>query len=280
MNPRAPQRLLLAFAALPLMLAPGWSWDWSNVDVDKAASGGMKLFKAATGMSDADEIKLGREVAANLAARYGISSDAAKLRYVNLVGQTLAARSSRAKLPYHFGILKTPEFNAFAAPGGYIFVTEGLLAGLNDEAELAGVLAHEISHVTERHVAKAVREANLFGAGKDLTAAMSHDPQAWGALSDFSIQLMDKGFSRKDELEADRLGSQLAGRAGYDPRGLRDSVERLSQTRAKDGALARFNGTHPAPADRLKAIDEALKKAAPSGEPIRLADRYMKNLPR
>jgi predicted Zn-dependent protease len=261
-------------AVLSLTAAASWGWDLSNMDLEKAASGGVKLIKAASSLSDSDEMRLGRDVAANLAARYGLVENSPRVTYLNLVGQAIARRSSRPKLPFHFGILKTPEFNAFAAPGGYIFVTEGLLSGLKDEAELAGVLAHEVSHVTERHIVKAIRDANLFGAGKDFAAAAGHDPQAWGTLSDFSIHLLDHGLSRKDELEADRLGTQLAGKTGYDPRGLRDSIERLSQIREKDAALSRFNATHPQPAERLKVIDEVLKKE-PSGSDLpRLAERF------
>jgi predicted Zn-dependent protease len=265
------------FVWLPaLLLTAGIvsAWDLQNVDWQKAASGGSKLFKAAAGLSDADEIKLGREVAANLAARYGLVEDPAQVKYLNLVGLMVAQRSSRPTLPYHFGILKSPEFNAYAAPGGYIFVTEGLLKQLKDEAELAGVLAHEISHVTERHIVKAIRDANLLGAGKDLAAAVNQNAEAFTAVTDFSINMLDKGLSRGDELEADKLGTQLAGKVGYDPRGLRDLVERLASLREKDPMFSRFNGTHPKPQERLKTIDAVLKKEKLKDNAPRLADRY------
>lgn len=258
--------------------SPLFSWDLNNVDWQKAASGGTKLVKAATGLSDAEEIKLGRQVAANLAARYGLVEDPAKLQYLHRVGLTLAGHSTRTKLSYHFGILKSPEFNAFAAPGGYIFVTEGLLTFLKDEAELAGVLAHEISHVTEQHIVKAIRQANLIGAGQDLASAAGQESETWGPLTDFSVNMLEKGYSRKDELEADREGTLLAAATGYDPRGLYDSVTRLGLLKGSNAVFGRFSSTHPPAADRVKEIEKALKKIKEPTD-IRLAERYAKNIP-
>jgi beta-barrel assembly-enhancing protease len=266
-------RIAFSLLLVSSLVIPGNAWDWNQVDLDKAASGGAKLLKAASGMKDADEIRLGREVAANLAARYDLIEDQARLKYINLVGQALVHQSNRSKLPFHFGILKAPEYNAFAAPGGYVFITEGLLSQLRDEAELAGVLAHEISHITERHVVKAIRDANLLGAGKDLAAAAGHDAEDYASLTDFSVHLLEKGFSRKDELQADRLGTELAAKTGYDPRGLRDSVARLAEHQEKDPILARFKRTHPPTQDRLDAINKVLPKKLSESLP-RLPERY------
>ncbi len=273
----ALRHALAAFPLLALLGSPLLSWDLQNMDWQKAASGTHKLVKAAAGMSDAEEIKLGRQVAANLAARYGLVEDPQPLGYLNRVGLAVAQHSARAKLPFHFGILKSPEFNAFATPGGYIFITQGLLTFLQDEAELAGVLAHEISHVTERHIVKAIRQANLIGAGQDLASAAGHDTQVWGPLTDFSVNMLEKGYSRKDELEADHEGTLLAVQAGYDPRGLHDSVARLGLLKGAEALLGRFSSTHPPAADRVKEINKALKKIKDASD-IRLADRYAKNL--
>src|ERR1039457_2033269 len=148
---RRPGSIMLfwapAFAgatALALFIFPGplSAFDLNDLDVGKVVSGGAKLAKAAGGLSDQDEISVGREVSANLAARYGLVEDLSEARYVNLVGQAVVSRCDRKKIPYHFGILRASEINALAAPGGYIFVTQGLLATLKDESELAGILAH------------------------------------------------------------------------------------------------------------------------------------------
>ena len=246
---------------------------WGDVDTDKA-SGGSKLLKAALGLSNRDEIAVGREVAANLAARYGLLDDPAKLTYLNLVGQALVHHCSRKTIPYHFGILKSSELNALTALGGYIFITEGLLYELKDEAELAGVLAHEISHVTQKHIAKAIRQADLISGSQDLAAAGGHDVSAYASLSDFSIKLLNNGLSRSDELEADRLGTQLAEKTGYDPTGLRDSIVALEAHQSKDPLIQRFNKTHPPSADRLKVIDQTLSQHVSTAPSARLSDRF------
>ena len=254
------------------------AFDYNNFDINKVVSGGAKLAKAAGGLSDDEEIKTGREVAANLAARYGLVEDAAKLRYVNLVGQAVVRHCDRKKIPYHFGILHTSEINALAAPGGYIFITQGLLGTLKDESELAGVLAHEVTHVVRRHIVKAIREANLLGAGQDLASAAGKSVSQYAQLSDFSVNLLSKGLSRDDELEADKFGTILAAAAGYDPQGLRRSIASLAAKQKTDVLLAKFNKTHPSSAERLRVIDKTIKDNRLSGPGQRLAERFSQGL--
>jgi predicted Zn-dependent protease len=260
---------------LCLLSAQAFAFDFSNLDVGKAVSGSTKLIKATVGLSDEEEIKVGRDVAANLAARYGLDENPAKLHYLNLIGQAIAKKCSRPNIPYHFGILKSSEINAMATPGGYVCVTDGLLAFVQDESELAGVLAHEISHVTQKHIVKAIRQADLLGAGQDAAAAAGKDVSQYGQLSDFSINLLSNGLSRGDEMEADKLGTILAAKVGYDPTGLRRSVERLGKKESSDAAaLARFNKTHPPAADRLQAIDATLEQNHLDAQGASLAERY------
>jgi predicted Zn-dependent protease len=266
--------------ALLAVTPMSWAFDWNNLDVSKAVSGGSKLTQAVGGLSDDDEIKIGKEVAANLAARYGLVEDAAQVQYVNLVGQAVVRHCDRKKIPYHFGILHSAEINALAAPGGYIFITEGLLESLTDESELAGVLAHEITHVVRRHIVKAIRQANLVEAGGDLAAAAGKDVSQFSQLSDFSINLLGKGLSHNDELEADRLGTVLAAKVGYDASGLRRSIDALATKQQADLFLARFNKTHPPAADRLKTIDKVLSVNHLTGPGARLPERYRKSFAR
>jgi predicted Zn-dependent protease len=269
--------LILALGFLPFRSI---AFDLNNLDMDKVASGGSKLFKAAAGVSDADEQKIGREVAANLAARYGLVEDADKVRYINLIGQAIVKKCSRSNIPYHFAILKSKEINALAAPGGYIFVTQGLLDTLQDESELSGVLAHEVSHVTQRHIVKAMRKANLMGAGVDFASAANPNAAAQlSQVSDFSINMLSNGLSRGDELEADQLGTVLAAKTGYDPVGLRNSIQRLGD-KGDTSALSHFNKTHPPSADRLKAIDKTLASNHLTDSGPRLADRFRKTFPK
>ena len=255
-----------------------FAFDLGDLDMQKVVSGGSKLAKAAGGMSDEEEIQIGREVAANLAARYHLVEDAAKVHYVNVVGQAIVNHCDRKKIPYHFGILHTAEINALAAPGGYVFITQGLLETLKDESELAGVLAHEVTHITRQHIVKAIRQANLLEGGQDLASATGKDMSQYSQLSDFSVTLLSKGLSRDDELEADKLGTILAAKAGYDAYGLRRSIEALQANEKADLFLAHFNKTHPPAADRLKVIDQAIHKNHLPTTGQRLPERFAKRL--
>jgi len=270
--------LMLAAALTCIPWRAPLALDVGDMDFGKVVSGGTKLVKAAGGLSDAEEIQLGRDIAANLAARYGLVESASEVRYVNFVGQALVSHSERKKIPYHFGILHTSEVNALAAPGGYVFITQGLLDTLKDESELAGVLAHEISHITHMHIVKAIRQANLLDGSKDLAAASGQNVDQFAPLSDFSINLLSKGLSRGDELEADKYGTLLAARTGYDAYGLRRSIEGLALKQKTVLMMDRFNKTHPPAKDRLKVIDHTIKSShlTPTGQ--RLGDRFLKRL--
>lgn len=270
---------LASVLVLSLQSVAVYGFNWDDVDVSKAVSGGAKLVKAATGLSDSDEMNLGREVASNLVARYSLISDTRKLTYINLVGRTLVRHANRPGIVYHFGILSTSEINAFATPGGYIFVTEGLLNLIKDESELAGVIAHEISHVTERHIAKALQKANLIGAGEDFAAASGKGSSPYGALADYSLQILSKGYSRSEELDADRLGTALVSSAGYEMTGLRRVVERLGAQDPKSFLQTRFNKTHPAAKDRLARLDRWIERHPSKSKGQRLPFRFQKSWP-
>lgn len=251
------------------------AFSWDTIDMDKAVSGSTQLIKAAAGMSQAQEIQLGRGVASNVAARYGLTDSTTRLQYLQRVGLTLARQSTRPELPFHFGLLKSTELNAYATPGGYVFVTEGLLDLLQDESELAGVLAHEITHVTHQHIVKAIRQANLLGAGQDLAEASGKaDLSAYAPLSNFSIHMLDQGLSRGDELDADQGGMLLAAKTGYDPHGLERVIERLKTRSPSDPLLSHFNKTHPAFDDRLKILEKTFHKNHLRDDGQRLPERF------
>lgn len=258
---------------ISLLAWPLLAFNWDNVDMDKVAAGGNKLFKASKGMTEAQEIQLGREVAANLAARYSLVNDAAKLKYLHMIALTLARHTDRKTLPYHVAILRSSEINAYAAPGGFLFITQGLLDTLQDESELAGVIAHEMTHVTHKHILTAIRKANLAGAGKDFAEAGGADLSAYAPLSDFSIKMLSQGLSRKDELDADKGGTMLAAACGYDPQGLQRSIERLSGQAKASLFLARFQKTHPPVKDRIATIRRVTGKLSKTSGP-KLADRF------
>lgn len=254
------------------LLAAALSAAAFDLDLNKALSGASKIAKGSVKMSDKDEVAVGRETASYLCARFGgLVQDPALTRYVALTGQAMARRAGREGIPYHFGILNTDEVNAYAAPGGYIFITRGLLNFLKNESELAGVLAHEVVHVSQRHVAKAVQKGNLLQGGVELASSGREDSEAFKAVNDFTIKLLFNGMDRKDELESDREALALAASAGYTPAGFHRFLERLSQAKSDENRFKALGKSHPPAADRCRLADAEIRKsnwdlARPSGE--------------
>lgn len=240
--------------------------DVSNGKVDWEQAGSAAA-DAAEAMSDspAKEKALGRELSANLAARFGLLQDEKATRYLNLVGLSVARKSERGADGWRFGILDTAAVNAYAAPGGWVFVTRGLLKRVHNEAELAGVLAHEIAHVERRHSMKALKAGKLLEAGGKAAKAAGAKGSRLSAAAGLLIKLTDKGFSRADESDADARGVALAGAAGYAAKGLPDALEKLYGDDHEDKPLAAFGKRHPKLADRKRALDAALKTAPEKG---------------
>ncbi len=209
-----------------------------------------------------EEQAIGREAAATLLGAGKIVTDEALEQYVNRVGRWVALQSSRPDLPWRFAVLDDPDINAFAAPGGYIFITKGLLLSLRNEAELAGVLGHEIVHVVEPHHLEAIQSgARLNLAGMALAEAASrhgHDPDTVRQIAAGAKLLYTRGLDKDDEFAADRGGVVLAARAGYDPYALLAVLLRLDAMNPDDAALALLFKTHPKPAERLDRLDAAM----------------------
>src|SRR5690606_3693560 len=183
--------------------------------------------------------------------------------YVNRVGSWVAQHSDRPDLPWRFAVLDDADINAFAAPGGYVFITRGMLARLTSEAELAAVVGHEIAHVTEKHHLGAIRkQARTKLLGMAATVAMEekgHDSEQVAALVNGAKTIYGKGLDRRDEYEADRLGVVLAARAGYDPYALPAVLQTLDRINPQSSELGLLFKTHPAPADRLAELDSAMR---------------------
>jgi len=263
--------LVLLCALVPLCQG----FDLNDLDVSKAVSGVSKAVSAARGVSDKEEIAVGKEVAANLAARYGTLEDPALIKYLNLIGQALVPYCGRTGLSYHFAVLNTKQINAFAAPGGYIFITRGILETAKDEGQLAGVIAHEIAHVAHRHIAKEIRKANVIGAGVDLTEATSKSGhEAMDQVTQFSTDLLFKGLSRDDEREADLSGTKNLSDAGYQPGALKSFLAILTRKNPDDKSLTVLNKTHPRPEDRIQSIDAYLNASGLSRTGVLNADRF------
>lgn len=209
--------------------------------------------------SPEEETRIGRQIAGDLLGAVPLVRDDKLQRYVNLVGNWVALQSSRKDVTWRFGVLDTNDINAFAAPGGYIFVTRGLYQRLHNEAELAGVLAHEIAHVTLKHHLKVLKQSSLIGAlGQAAGNKVKDSDQVVQNLIGNGAEIMARGLDKNAEFEADRVGIVLAARAGYDPWGLPEVLQDLAGLPAKDSRTSLLYKTHPHPADRLAELGEAV----------------------
>ncbi len=227
-----------------------------------------------------EEIELGRAVAANVIAQFGLVKNEALTNYVNWVGLTVARNCGRPELVYHFAILDSDIINAFAAPGGYIFITRGLLYLLKDESQLAAVLGHEIAHVSQRHVLKEIQKSKLVNAAVPYYVKASAKKAQWmSQVSDLAIQMMWKGLSRGDELESDRVGVEFSSKSGYHPQSLIEVLEILksrSQSPTLGKELRFLLSTHPDPETRLQSARNTISSLPAEG--VKLEERFKKAL--
>ena len=211
--------------------------------------------------SDEQEVRLGRAASAVLVGAAPLYDDGAVQRYVNRVGSWLVQHTERADLPWRFGVLDSSSANAFAAPGGYVFVTRGLLAIAHNEAQLAGVLAHEIGHVLARHHLQAMTAQERFKLATELAVNASGNG---GLISDALLgvtrQVYAKGLEQGDEFAADRLGVVIATRAGYDPYGLSQVLRTIAAASADAQVTGFFLSTHPPTTERLQQLEQILEQ--------------------
>jgi len=208
-------------------------------------------------ISPAQELEIGRQGYGPVIQEYGLYDDATLQAYVNSVGQKVARVSHLPDLEWHFTIMDDPAVNAFAMPGGYIYITRGILAYLNSEAQLAGVLGHEIGHVTRRHTAATMTKQQLFGAGLALGSIVSPTFQRYSGAAQQALGLLFLKYSRSDESQADELGVEYATKAGYDSREIPATYAMLKRiTDASGQRLPGFLETHPDPGDREKVTTD------------------------
>jgi beta-barrel assembly-enhancing protease len=254
------KRLFIAFAVLVAMGPAHAQFNLRDLNLNRLVDTVKNVSKATRDIPQDEEIQIGRDVAARLLGAAPLVADARLQRYVNNVGRWLASQSERAGLPWQFGVLEAPQLNAFAVPGGTIFITRGLLEKMTSEAELAGVLAHEIAHVLRKHHLKAIQKGALASLGGQAASAAFSDmnAQAQQKLVAFGTEMYSRGLDKGDELEADRLGVVIAARGGYDAYGLPAVLQTLQAMNAQDSAVALMFRTHPAPGERLDALDSGM----------------------
>jgi predicted Zn-dependent protease len=247
MRHRARSRTFAAAAALALLAACATN----------PATGKRQIML----VGEAQEIAMGQEADQEVASSLGLYPDDALQTYVAGLGKALAARGERPSLPWTFRVVDDATVNAFALPGGFIYVTRGLMTHLNSEAELASVVGHEIGHVTARHTVSQITKSQLATLG--LVAGMIVRPELarFGDLAQAGMQLMFLKFGRNDEQQADDLGLRYMTRQDYDPREMVEVfsvLDRLGQT-SGEGRLPAWLSTHPAPANRAQRIQSEIQ---------------------
>ena len=213
-------------------------------------SGGPELML----LNESDEIKLGKQTDAEVRKQYGVYQDQKLNAYLNDMCQKLAALSHRPNLPYQLEIVDASVVNAFAVPGGYVYLTRGILANLNNEAELAGVMGHELGHITARHSAQQYSRAQLAQVGVLVGGLFLGDVVS--GLAQLGAGMLFLSFSRDNERQADQLGVEYASKAGYDGKELAaffETLERMNPGSDRSGLPGWFS-THPSPEDRVVAV--------------------------
>lgn len=263
-----------------------------GVDLSPLASAGRNLSDMGEKSQD-EELVIGASTAELLLKQARLLDDPGVQAYVNQVGRWVALNSERPDLPWRFGVLDSNVVGAYAAPGGYVFITSGMLGQMSSEAELAGVLAHEVAHVVQKHHLDAIKQkagagllSNLsqFALQASQASSSATAPGATVSTQQFDqlvTNLYTRGLDRGDEYEADEMGAVIAARAGYDPYGLANVLQGLGTMKQDDATLVTFLKVHPNIGDRLKQLEPTylyLDKAAAGGSQQTLEPRYQKAL--
>jgi len=258
-----PQRALslLVAATLSLSITPAHAQLGGLGGLFNKAQKAKKVGDAMREIGPEEEIKIGNDLAGMILGAAPLANNDAEQHYVNRLGMWLAMHTDRADLPWHFGIVDTEDVNAFSTPGGYVLITRGMFESARNESELAGVLAHEIAHVVQKHHLHALQNEMRTSAVADVGGSMVASGGVAGLVTEQVIKagrtLYTRGLDKGDEYEADRMGVVIAARAGYSPYGLVGVLQTLSAAQADKG-LALMMKTHPNPTDRMDRLDKAM----------------------
>ena len=269
--------LFLAGAAAPAHAQFGGALGKLKKGADKAADAKQKLDDY--NVTPKEERQLGEQVSLSLRNRFGVYQDQKVTKYVTLVGTLLAKASSKPDLDWQFIVLDTDGVNAYAAPGGIVHITRGLLGLMKNEAELAGVLGHEVTHVTEQHTVNAIKnekKVSLVGDAAGTGGGLREQFIARMSAAAFN-KVFAGEFSQKDESEADRVGVKLANGLGYAPSGLADVLKKID---ARNNGREQRNGmfaSHPATNDRIAANQKLIASEKLSGKAT-VEARYKSNI--
>ena len=230
-------------------------------------------------ISESEEIEMGREADGPITESLGLYESEALQATVSDLGNEMASRSERPALPWSFKLVDDPMVNAFALPGGFIFITRGIMAALNSEAELAGVIGHEIGHVTARHSASQMSSQQLQQIGLGVGSILSSDVASVAGVLSAGLGLLNMRYSRGDESQSDELGVRYMSRAGYDPNALVGVFQTLALAGGGGGSVPEWASTHPDPVNREEDIREIIAASGQDfSEYTRRGDEYLRSL--
>jgi len=229
-------------------------------------------------VSEQQEISLGRQEDKRALAAYGEYPDPALQDYVSAIGQKIAAHAERPNRPWTFLLADDAAVNAFAAPGGFIYITRGILAHLDSEAQLVMVMGHEVGHVTARHLAQQISQQQLATLGLGIGMVAVPELQRYGGLGQTGLGLLFLKFGRDDERQADSLGLRYSERLGYDAKEGARAFRMLDQMSEQScGRVSGWLSTHPDPGDRYRSLTAQIGKAGGSGDLVQ-RESYLKRL--
>jgi predicted Zn-dependent protease len=230
-------------------------------------------------LSEAEELAIGQQMDVDIRREMGVYDDPELQRYVSDIGQRLARTSHRPNLPWTFTIVDSPAINAFALPGGYIYLTRGLLAYLDDESELAGVLGHEIGHVTARHAAQAYTRQAQANIGLTILSIFVPSTQPFTELGAAGLSVLFLKHGREQELEADRLGVEYGSGNGFDPSGVPRFLTTLARVNAmSERGVPNWLSTHPDPGSRVTKAEPVVGKFASADARVVNRDAYLERI--
>ena len=281
-----PRKKILALMFGAMLTSQAWAFGGFNLDLGKVISAGKNLTEASKDISEPEEIAIGEGMASVVLGTAPLVKNEALQKYVNQVGRYLTLQTERPDLPWHFGVLDSNSINAFATPGGHILVTSGLLRKMRSEAELAGVLAHEISHVLRKHHLSAMKKAGGMGFLADV-ASIAVDQKGGGGYAGRELsknmisgmkEILVRGLDKDDEYEADRMGVVIATRGGYDPYGLPSVLQTLEGVSGNNDVALLFS-THPAPASRLETLSGLMQNKLDHYQGQSVSDRFRRLVP-
>ena len=257
---RRPLSLLIA-AALCLPPAPAQAQFGGLGGLFDKAQKAKKVGDSMREIGPEEEIKIGNDLAGMILGAAPLVDNAAEQHYVNRLGMWLALHTDRPDLPWKFGVIATEDVNAFSTPGGYVLISQGVFERVRNESELAGVLAHEIAHVVQKHHLHALQNEMRTTAVADVGGSMVASGGVGGFLTEQVVKagktLYTRGLDKGDEYEADRMGVVIAARAGYSPYGLVGVLQTLSAQQDQKG-MALMMKTHPNPTDRMDRLGKAM----------------------